>query len=42
MMIENKLLKSENKLEMFLEQNNFCCMILLWGCNQALTCSRNY
>jgi hypothetical protein len=40
-MIENKLLKSENKLEMCLERNTFCC-ILLWGCNKALTYSSDY
>jgi hypothetical protein len=42
MMIENISLKSENKLEMYLEQNDFCC-IVLWGCNnEALTYSSNY
>jgi hypothetical protein len=41
MMIENELLKNEHKLEMCLEQNNYCC-IVLWGCNEALTYSSNY
>jgi hypothetical protein len=41
MVIENKWLKSDNKSEMCLEQNNFCC-ILLWGCNNAITYSSNY
>jgi hypothetical protein len=42
MMIENELLKSENKLEMCLEHNNFCC-ILAWGCTaKAITYTSNF
>jgi hypothetical protein len=39
MMIANKLLKSENKLEMCLEQNNFFCFV---GLQRALTYSSNF
>jgi hypothetical protein len=41
MMIENDLLNSENKSEMCLEHNNFCC-ILAWGCTKTITYSSNY
>jgi hypothetical protein len=41
MLIKNELPESENKLEMCLEHNNFCC-ILAWGCTMAITYNSNY